>query len=199
MRRLLRALTAFSCIALPPLFLGITASAMANDDLWPALQTGGKVVVMRHAPVERGAASGNPRVRDPSCESERNLSADGTQKAEEIGQRFRDHQIPVSAVFHSPFCRTAQTAHAVFRAGQPADYLSLLEILTPREAGEQTGKLERVIGSYAGEGNLVLVTHEPNISAISFELLNHLDFLVLEPKGGSEFEELGVVRFSDPD
>ena len=54
-----------------------------------------------------------------------------------------------------------------------------------------------MLGSYSDEGNLVLVTHEPNISAVSFELVKHLDFLVIEPKGGSEFEELGVVRFSE--
>jgi hypothetical protein len=42
----------------------------------------------------------------------------------------------------------------------------------------------------------VLVTHEPNISAVSFEIVRHLDMVIFEPKGGADFEELGVIRFS---
>lgn len=49
--------------------------------------------------------------------------------------------------------------------------------------------------AYTGAGNLVLITHEPNVNAVSFEMMGHSDFLVLQPLGGSEFEELGVVRF----
>jgi len=105
--------------------------------------------------------------------------------------------VPVSQVFYSPFCRTAETAQLAFGEASPANYLSLLEILAPGQAERQTLELSRVIGSYSGSGNLVLVTHEPNISAVSFELVKHLDLLVLEPKGGSEFEELGIIRFSD--
>ena len=55
----------------------------------------------------------------------------------------------------------------------------------------------KLVGSYTGEGNLILITHQPNIRAVSFELLKHLDFLVVEPTGGTDFEELGVIRFSD--
>jgi len=69
--------------------------------------------------------------------------------------------------------------------------------LSPDEAEGRTQKLNQVIGSYAGDGNLILITHEPNISAVSFELMKHLDFLVIEPKGEGEFEELGVIRFSE--
>ena len=38
------------------------------------------------------------------------------------------------------------------------------------------------------------MTHEPNIHAVSFETMGTGDFLVLEPGGGEEFEELGVYR-----
>ena len=171
--------------------------ADASADLWNALKVGGKVVLMRHAPVERGAEGGDPIVRDPSCLKERNLSNQGKHNAELAGSRFREHNIPVSRVFHSPFCRTAETAKIAFGKAYPAEYLSLLEILTPEEADQQTERLNQVIGSFTGDGNLVLVTHEPNITAVSFELMKHLDFLVIEPKGEGEFEELGVIRFSE--
>ena len=177
------------------LIITMMHSASASDALWDALKEGGKVVLMRHAPVERGTESGNPLLRDPSCKNERNLSSKGKQNAEAIGNRFRKHNVPVSKVLHSPFCRTTATAQLAFGRAYPVEYLSLLEILSPEEARQQTEKLNQFIGSYAGNDNLILVTHQPNINAVSFELMKHLDFLVIVPKGEGDFEELGVIRF----
>lgn len=179
------------------LIIAMTPGAYASNDLWAALKAGGKVVLIRHAPVERGAESGDPLLRDPSCSNERKLSKSGKKNAEELGKRFREHDIAVSYVMHSPFCRTTDTAHIAFGKASPAQYLSLLEILDSVTAAKQTDKLNQVIGSYNGAGNLVLVTHEPNIRAVSFELMKHLDVLVLEPVGEGDFEELGVIRFSE--
>ena len=177
------------------LMVFLIQGAYASDDLWAVLKKGGKVVLMRHAQVEPGSESANSLIRDPSCKTERNLSSKGKRDARELGNRFTQHYISVSRVLHSPFCRTTETAQLAFGRAGPANYLSLLEILESSEAASQTEVLSKVIGSYTGDGNLVLVTHEPNISALSFELIKHLDFLVIQPKGNSEFEELGVIRF----
>ena len=174
----------------------MTHVANASDDLWDVLKEGGKVVLMRHAPVEKGTESGNPLLRDPSCRNERNLSKQGRRNAEVVGRKFREKNIPVSKVMHSPFCRTTDTAHIAFGKASPAEYLSLIEILGPDEVEQQTEALNQVIGSFAGKGNLILVTHAPNINAVSFELMKHLDFLVIEPKGEGEYEELGTVIFA---
>jgi phosphohistidine phosphatase SixA len=171
----------------------------ANDELWHKLAEGGKVVLMRHAAVRGGPGSGNSLLRDPSCKKERNLSSEGERQARDVGRQFHEHKIPVSEVRHSPFCRAADTARIAFAQGVPAGYLSLLEILGPEEAAAQTRALSQVIGGYTGAGNLVLITHEPNLSAVSFEMMKHSELLVLQPKGGSEFEELGVVRAKQPD
>lgn len=188
----------FSCAGLYCLLLSAVAQgACASDDLWNALEAGGKVVLMRHAPVESGPENGDPLSRDPSCKNERNLSNQGRLAAEVVGKRFAEHNIPISKVLHSPFCRTADTAHIAFGDATPANYLSLLEILDADDAAQQTEELSRVIGSYSGDGNLVLVTHEPNIRAVSFELMKHLDLLVIKPKADSAFDELGVIRFSE--
>lgn len=176
-----------------------THPAQANDAAWKSLAEGGKVVLMRHAAVNTGRGQGNSLLRDPSCKQERNLSSDGERAAAEVGKQFRERNIPVSEVRHSPFCRTADTARIAFGQGIPAAYLSLLEILGPDEAAEQTRVLTEVIGGYTGAGNLVLITHEPNISAVSFEMMKTSDFLVLRPLGGSAFEELGVVRWRGPE
>lgn len=180
-----------------PLGLFSTFDTYANDKIWAKLAEGGKVVLMRHASVQEGRGYGNPLFRDPSCKKERNLSSAGEHEARIIGERFRERKIQVSEVRHSPFCRTADTAKIAFGSGNPAEYLNLLEVLGQEEASKQTGQLNRIIGSYVGAGNLVLITHEPNINAVSFEMIKQSDFLVLQPKGGDTFEELGVIRWSD--
>jgi len=172
-----------------------TSPAHADDAVWNMLAEGGKVVLMRHAALNTGRGQGNSLLRDPSCKKERNLSSEGEREAAEVGKQFRERNIPISAVRHSPFCRTADTARIAFAQGEPADYLGLLEILGADEAAAQTRELSQAIGGYTGAGNLVLITHEPNINAVSFEMMKPSDFLVLRPLGGSEFEELGVVRF----
>jgi phosphohistidine phosphatase SixA len=183
-------------VAFLPLIL-TAHSAGASESLWGLLREGGKVVLLRHAPVQQGTESGHSLLRDPSCQNEKNLSQQGKRDAETVGRRFSEHNIPVSRVMHSPFCRTRDTARIAFGQASPVGYLSLLEILDSDEAARQTELLNQVIGSYSGAGNLVLVTHEPNISAVSFELIGHLDFLVIEPMGDGEFEEIGVIRFSN--
>ncbi|MDP1532264.1 MAG: histidine phosphatase family protein [Rubrivivax sp.] len=172
-----------------------TPAVGASEAAWQKLAQGGKVVLLRHGAVRSGPGQGNSLLRDPTCKRERNLSVEGEAQARRIGEAFRARNIPVAAVRHSPFCRTADTARLAFSGGAPADYLSLREILDAEAAAEQTRTLAAVIGSHTGTGNLILVTHEPNINAVSFELMRHADFLVLQPLGGGDFEELGVVRW----
>jgi len=173
--------------------------ADTDDAIWEALQAGGKVLLLRHARIERDEGSADPRVRDPSCRAEAKLSAQGRQDAAELGRRFRAQQVPVSRVRHSPYCRTADTAVIAFTQASPAAFLSLIEGLPPDAAAEQTAQLQQVISAYAEDGVLILVTHRPNIAAVSFELLGHLDALVLAPDGAGGFDELGVLRFSSSD
>jgi phosphohistidine phosphatase SixA len=172
-------------------------NAHASDDLWNSLREGGKVVLIRHAPVDRN--SGNPLARDPSCVKERNLSGQGKKAARELGERFRKNNIAVTEIMHSPFCRTTETAQLAFGTTNPSDLLSLLEVLSTEAAQNQTQELMQFISEYSDQRNLVLITHEPNINAISFELMKHLDVLVIEPGGDGDFEELGVIRFTDAD
>lgn len=177
--------------------MAVAPAVGASEAAWQSLAEGGKVVLLRHGAVHSGPGQGNSLLRDPTCKRERNLSAEGEAQARRIGEAFRARNIPVAAVYHSPFCRTAGTARLAFSGGAPADYLSLRETLGADEAAAQTRALAKVIGSHAGTGNLILVTHEPNINAVSFELMRHADFLVLQPLGGSDFEELGVMRWDE--
>ncbi|VAW71335.1 hypothetical protein MNBD_GAMMA12-1302 [hydrothermal vent metagenome] len=175
-------------------------NSFANKGILSKLAEGGKVIVMRHAATNNAATNNSSvnssLVRDPQCQKERTLSAKGKADAKILSQYFKLKQILIASVLHSPFCRTSDTAQIVFNRGKAANYLSLLQVLTATKAKQQSKQLTKIIGSYTGKGNLILITHRPNISAIAFDQLGFLDFLVLQPKGGAEYEEIGIIRFS---
>ena len=179
------------------LTLAIGQPALANEVAWQTLKSGGQVVLMRHTTPEQGQGKGNSLLRDATCAKERNLSQQGKQEAEPIGKNFESHSISVGEVLASPYCRTRDTASHAFGHVTPTGYLSLPEVLTPPEAARNTAEAMKRIGEYGGAANLVMVTHEPNIAAISFELVEQGAFLVLKSRGGSEFDVIGKVRLED--
>lgn len=179
------------------LLLGTGHAALADEAAWRALKTGGMVVLMRHASPERGPGKGDSLLRDASCARERNLSQQGKDEARRVGQAFEARGIAVGEVWSSPYCRTRDTARIAFGSAQPTDFLSLAEVLTPAEAARHTAEAMRQIGSYRGNANRVMVTHEPNIAAISFEPIEVGAFLVLRPKGDSDFDVVGKITPGD--
>jgi phosphohistidine phosphatase SixA len=175
----------------------ISQPAMANEAAWQALKSGGQVVLMRHTTPDQGPGKGNPLLRDPTCARERNLSQRGIDEATRIGKAFKARSIPVGEVLSSPYCRTQDTARHAFGQTTPTEFLSLSEVLTPGEVARNTAEAMKRIGEYSGSANRDMVTHEPNIAAITFELVEQGAFLVLKPRGGSEFDVLGKVRLED--
>ena len=184
-------------VAWTMLMLVISQPAMANEAVWQALKGGGQVVLMRHTSPEQGPGKGNALLRDASCAKERNLSNQGKQEAARIGEAFKAHGIAVGEVLASPYCRTQDTARHAFGQATPTEFLSLSEVLSPTEVARNTAVAMKRIGEHAGPANLVMVTHEPNIAAISFELVEQGAFLVLKPRGGSEFDVVGKIRLEE--
>ena len=119
-------------LALPALAV---APVMADEALWSALKAGGKVVLMRHAAVERG--SGRPLHLIPGCDGEMRLSMAGQRQAEEVGKAFRKRKIPVGNVLASPYCRTMETARVAFGSAKTSTVLHLLESLDARGSRAQ--------------------------------------------------------------
>lgn len=179
------------------LMLSAIQPAMADEAAWQALQRGGQVVLMRHTTPEQGPGKGNALVRDATCAKERNLSPQGKTEAARIGETFKNRAIPVGEVLSSPYCRTQDTARHAFGQVTPTEFLSLSEVLTPTDVAHNTAEAMKRIGEYGGAANLVMVTHEPNIAAITFELLEQGAFLVLKPRGGSEFDVVGKIGLED--
>jgi phosphohistidine phosphatase SixA len=104
--------------------------------------------------------------------------------------------VPINKVLTSPYCRTTNTGKIAFARVEPAEFLSVLEALPQKQAEANTETLRQKIASYSGTGNLVLITHAPNINAVSFESVEMGAFLVLKPMGENEFEEIGKINLA---
>lgn len=176
-------------------------SVVAEEDqkvLWGKLKDGGLVVFVKHTSVPKdGQDNSSLMQRDSTCKEERNLSKAGRAQAVRIGQRFRAHNIPIESVMHSPYCRTKDTAKLAFNADNEIDFLSLWMGISQEEEEKYQDQLTDLVSSFSGKGNLILITHSPNISSVSFANLERNAALVVKPSGEGEFEELGQIQVFD--
>ncbi|GHE22262.1 histidine phosphatase family protein [Halomonas urumqiensis] len=167
------------------------STARASEATWQALQEGGLVVLMRHALA--------PGVGDPPefergrCDTQRNLSAAGRTQAEAAGRALRQRDIPIDEVFSSQWCRALDTAE-LMDVGEvaPAPWLDSFF----RERSEQAARTQRArerILDWQGPGNLLLITHQVNISALTGNGAGSGDMLVVRPDG-DDIQSVGRLR-----
>ena len=167
--------------------LAATRGAAAGDDAaraWRMLREGGLVVLMRHASTEPGL--GDPRgFRIDDCATQRNLSEAGRAEARRVGERFRAERVRVARVYTSPWCRCRETARLAFGEAEDWDPLSSFFDFPDREAG-YTERIKRRIAGYARRpppGNVVMVTHNVNIAALSRQSVAQSEMVLMRPEG----------------
>lgn len=189
-----------TCFILTGALLSQSALGIAGTqtEIWEKLKRGGLVVLMKHTAVpEDSAQAANLFLRDPSCKNERNLSAEGKTQAIKIGEKFVNQKVSVEKVLNSPYCRTTDTAMLSFKSSNPTDFLTLPMELSPDQGEKHQSQLKAQISSFSGKGNLILITHDVNISSISFETIKRNTALVVQPMGAGGFEELGTIQIFD--
>lgn len=159
-------------------------AAPAPDPLWPALQKGGHILLIRHALTDPGIGD-PPGFTLADCASQRNLSAAGREHAQRIGAAFRQQAVPVTEVLSSRWCRCVDTATLAFGRVTRATMLDSIFNDSERPAADKLHDVRQAIARYKGSGNLVLVTHAQNISALSGESVSSGEMVVLrqEPDG----------------
>ena len=81
-----------------------------------------------------------------------------------------------------------ETARVAFGSAKTSTALHLLESRCAGSRAQDPKEATKLIGSYTGTANLVLVTHQPNVEAIALESVEPAGMLVLQPKGGSDFD-----------
>jgi broad specificity phosphatase PhoE len=151
---------------------------------WPRLREGGLVVLVRHASTEAGLGD-PPGYRLDECRTQRNLSESGRAEARRLGERFREERVRVSKVYTSPWCRCRETARLAF--GEAEDWEALGSFFDrPDQAAQATERVVRRIAGYGRRrpaGNVVMVTHNVNIAAITRLSIGPAKFVVVRPDG----------------
>lgn len=131
-----------------------------------------QVILVRHA----DAAPETLTQRDPH----RHLTPEGRAQARALGRRLARAGWPVVRVLSSPLVRAVQTAELVAAALSEERTVEVLVCLAPdgnyHEVEAALRTCERTV---AGEGAVILVGHEPSLSAIG-EMLVHGELTPLE-------------------
>jgi len=144
----------------------IAAPAAATEAGWALLREGGQVVLLRHAQVTGTHDAAN--VDPENCATQRNLSERGRQQARKIGSLIAARAAPIDRVLSSRFCRAADTGRIAFRDND----IEKTDALDPPPADETAAAAQKdavmeLIRGFNGSGNLVLITHLENITALT--------------------------------
>jgi phosphohistidine phosphatase SixA len=106
------------------------------------------------------------------CLSQRNLSVAGFAGASETGEALRLANVPIARVISSPMCRTMETARAAFGIKIGVEN----SLAHPDPASAEAMRAGRAATlAFANslrriDGNIILVTHQPNLCAFDVRL-----------------------------
>jgi phosphohistidine phosphatase SixA len=171
-------------------------SAFADDEhVWTALKRGGKVILLRHTHVD--IREGIGRLAPGNCAAEVNLSASGVEQAKRIGKAFRAHGIAIGEVLASPYCRCMDTGRLAFDRATAVQYLMPPGVVSDSQAKLNNESVLQEILKHRDSSNLVMITHDLNISNIVLEpTINMGEFFVLQPNE-TDFDVVGNIRMGD--
>ncbi len=164
--------------------------ARADDAAWQALENGG-IVLFRHALAPGTGDPANFTLGD--CSTQRNLNNQGRADSRAIGQAFQDKGIKVGRVLTSQWCRCVETAELAF-PGQVEEEPVFNSFFQNRSAGpEQTRAGQRILEQWSGDGALVIITHQVNITALTDIFPQSGEGIVVGINNG-EIEVIGRLR-----
>jgi len=121
------------------------------------------VLLMRHELTEPGIGD-PPHFRLEECSTQRNLSAQGRDRARETGMRLRAAGIHPEQVLSSRWCRCLDTARLAFGQVEPWPALDSF-FAQPGQADAQREQWLAGLERFQGGAPWMLVTHQVNISA----------------------------------
>lgn len=167
-----------------------------DDSAWDILKKGGNVVLMRHASADK--STGDPLLlKIGDCSGQRMLSSAGRKEAKFVGKVFRARSIPVDKVLASRYCRTQETAKLAFGRVTPWQPLDVLFALPEQDWEARTETVNKRISAYAGSGNLIMVTHRPNVEELTFEVIAQGEIMILAPDKKGGYDIIGRFKVKD--
>jgi phosphohistidine phosphatase len=142
-----------------------------------------QVFLVRHA----DAAQETVAVRDPH----RHLTPLGRRQARAIGDRLRWHDCTPSHIWASPLVRAVQTAELVVAGLGIEISVETLPALAPDESPRS---VVAALTALPRNATVVLVGHEPGLSAVGALLLGTADFPGLQKAQAARIDN-GVLRW----
>lgn len=168
---------------------------VTSESLWATLRRGGSVILIRHTSTTEGL--GDPAGYTlEDCATQRNLSEAGRAEAKRIGERIRAERVPIARVYTSPWCRCRETARLAF--GKAEDWSPLGSTFdAPHLEGAATDTVKKRILGYSitkPKGNVVMVTHNVNIAALTKLSVATGALVVVRPDGCCGLRVEGTLR-----
>ena len=165
------------------------------ESLWKKLRAGGFVILVRHASTNAGVGD-PPGYKLEDCATQRNLSDAGREESRRIGERVRKERVPIARVYTSPWCRCRETAELAF--GKSEDWAPLGSTFdTPHLDSGTTETVKKRILGYSitkPKGNVVMVTHNVNIAALTRLSVATGALVVVRPDGCCGLRVEGTLR-----
>lgn len=126
---------------------------------------GGHVVMFRHSITDTGSGE-PPQYRFGDCATQRPLNGAGRDKAKRIGEAFARRGVRIDRVLSSAWCRSRDTAQLAFGRHEVWNPLNVQNLAFNPETNveKQNAEVTNIIATWSGNGNLVLSTHQLNIS-----------------------------------
>jgi broad specificity phosphatase PhoE len=184
-------------LALGALWLaGHGAARAADEAVLAALRTGGVAVLLRHSATTPGV-SDPPEFKLGDCSTQRNLNDEGRAQAQRLGEWFRARGAVPTAVRHSPWCRTRETAELAF--GRSSEWVALSSPYQDRSSFDgQVADVRAYVAALKPGERPVLVTHGATITAIVDTSLPRQGEAVLvrarrDAAGRIEVQEIGRI------
>lgn len=180
-------------LTLATLAFATSSFAVADEGALKALEQGGHALLMRHANTS-GHSKALVLDSRGDCSNEENLSDQGRAQAQRVRSMLDKAGVKFDAVLASPFCRTRDTAELAFgRATVDAD-LTALELGTADQARLRAARITALLARHAGKGNVALVTHRPNIDALTMELVEEGEAIVARIQPDGSLDVVGRIR-----
>jgi phosphohistidine phosphatase SixA len=144
------------------------------------------VIYLRHAKTDRSRDDAlQPVLSD--CATQRLLSPDGEQQADELGQALQALNIPVDQIYCSPYCRAKATAQRAFskRTATAVEELGRLARMPREKVAACTAKLKELLSRQPAEGkNAFIVGHIENLVAAGGPAIEEAGWAVFRPEHG---------------
>jgi len=137
----------------------------AEGDFWALLREGGHVLLMRHAQTDPGVGD-PPNFRLGDCSTQRNLSEAGREQSRRVAAALAREGLRIDDVRSSAWCRCVDTAELAF--GRHTVWSPINSFFRHGGTGDsQTREVLDVLKDFKGPGNIALVTHQVNITALT--------------------------------